>query len=96
MLYNVAVPGPPTCLHLFYNDGGENGDEILYGTADGKVGLVQLTRQGPHTRWLLEPDSANRAGASGGFGAPVANVSSSTSSPVAILTSGGPPKNANA
>ena len=36
--------GPPSCLALFYNDGGEDGDEVLYGTADGKVGLVQLTR----------------------------------------------------
>ena len=36
-----------TCLclpALFYNDGGEDGDEVLYGTADGKIGLVQLTR----------------------------------------------------
>ena len=23
---------------------GENGDEVLYGTSDGKVGLVQLSR----------------------------------------------------
>lgn len=36
--YRVEVPGPPTTLQLFYNDGGENGDEVLYGTADGKVG----------------------------------------------------------
>ncbi len=43
-MYSVELPGPPTCLSLFYNDGGEGGDEVLYGTADGKVGLVQLTR----------------------------------------------------
>ena len=36
--------GPPSCLALFYNDGGENGDEVLYGTEDGKIGLLQLTR----------------------------------------------------
>ena len=42
--YVLFVPGPPSCLALFYNDGGEDGDEVLYGTADGKVGLVQLTR----------------------------------------------------
>ena len=34
------------------------GDEVLYGTADGKIGLVQLNRQGPHTHWLLEPEMA--------------------------------------
>jgi hypothetical protein len=44
LMYSVELPGPPTTLALFYNDGGENGDEILYGTEDGKVGLVQLTR----------------------------------------------------
>lgn len=44
LLYNVELPGPPSCLSLFYNDGGETGDEVLYGTADGKIGLVQLTR----------------------------------------------------
>lgn len=44
LMYNVELPGPPTCLALFYNDGGENGDEVIYGTADGKVGLVQITR----------------------------------------------------
>ena len=37
ILYNVELPGPPSTLHLFYNDGGENGDEVLYGTSDGKV-----------------------------------------------------------
>jgi len=43
-MYNVELPGPPSCLALFYNDGGENGDEVLYGTEDGKIGLLQLTR----------------------------------------------------
>ena len=31
-------------LQLFYNDGGEHGDEVLYGTIDGKIGFVHLTR----------------------------------------------------
>ena len=31
-------------LQLFYNDGGEHGDEVLYGTTDGKIGFVHLTR----------------------------------------------------
>ena len=62
LMYNVELPGPPSCLGLFYNDGGENGDEVLYGTADGKIGLVQLTRNmGPNTRWLLEPETSSGA-----------------------------------
>ena len=40
-----SIEGPPSCLHLFYNDGGDNGDEVLYGTSDGKIGLMKLTRQ---------------------------------------------------
>lgn len=44
VLYSVELPAPPTSLQLFYNDGGENGDQVLYGTADGKIGLVQLGR----------------------------------------------------
>ena len=31
-----------SCNGLFYT--GDNGDEVLYGTSDGKVGLVQLSR----------------------------------------------------
>jgi len=31
-------------LHLNGNEGGESGDEILYGTADGRVGLVRIGR----------------------------------------------------
>ncbi|MPC64960.1 Bardet-Biedl syndrome 7 protein [Portunus trituberculatus] len=44
VLYSVELPSPSTCLQLFYNDGGENGDQLLYGTSDGKIGLVQLGR----------------------------------------------------
>ena len=69
VMYSVELPGPPTAMQLFYNDGGENGDEVgfcslprvvhikgvsiqqvLYGTSDGKIGLVQLTRQGPNSQ----------------------------------------------
>ena len=44
VIYKAQVPGPPSCLHLFYNDGGEEGEEVLFGTADGKIGLLRLTR----------------------------------------------------
>ncbi len=76
--FGAELPGPPTALQLFYNDGGEKGDEVLYGTEDGKVkkkygehehekhsfyqvGLVQLTRQGPHAQWLLEREGVHSA-----------------------------------
>jgi hypothetical protein len=28
VVYSAEVPGPPTCLQLFYNDGGEKGDQV--------------------------------------------------------------------
>ena len=65
LLYSAQLPGPPTCLHPFYNDGGENGDEILYGTSDGKIGLIKLTRQEPQTHWLIDPATPSGGG---GFG----------------------------
>ena len=84
MRYTAELPGPPTCLQLFYNDGGEGGqqvvhgtidwidedddednddedmddedtdnendnDQVLYGTADGKIGLMTLARESPET-----------------------------------------------
>ncbi|KAB7495673.1 Bardet-Biedl syndrome 7-like protein [Armadillidium nasatum] len=53
ILYSVELPAPPTTLQLFYNDGGEYGDQLLYGTSDGKIGLVQLSR------WVCEPTEGN-------------------------------------
>ncbi|XP_070553841.1 BBSome complex member BBS7-like isoform X2 [Ptychodera flava] len=51
--YEVEVPGPPLCLSLFAGDGGDEGEELLYGTADGKVGLVQISSLGPSHRWEI-------------------------------------------
>ena len=59
VLYSAQLPGPPTCIHPFYNDGGEHGDEVLYGTADGKIGLIKLTRQEPQTHWLIDPATSS-------------------------------------
>ena len=28
ILYTAELPGPPTTLQLFYNDGGENGEQV--------------------------------------------------------------------
>ncbi|XP_067943832.1 Bardet-Biedl syndrome 7 protein homolog isoform X2 [Watersipora subatra] len=52
--YEVELPGPPSVIELFCNDGGEQGDEIVYGTSDGRIGLVQVTRTGPIHKWQVE------------------------------------------
>nr|XP_045592027.1 Bardet-Biedl syndrome 7 protein homolog isoform X1 [Procambarus clarkii]XP_045592028.1 Bardet-Biedl syndrome 7 protein homolog isoform X1 [Procambarus clarkii] len=57
VLYSVELPSPPSSLQLFYNDGGENGDQLLYGTSDGKIGLVQLGRGSANHRWVCENGS---------------------------------------
>ncbi|CAH1777872.1 unnamed protein product [Owenia fusiformis] len=59
LLYEVEVPGPPTTLSLYSNDGGEDGNEICYGTSDGKCGLVQINRQQPIHRWELGNEKRN-------------------------------------
>ncbi|XP_042226350.1 Bardet-Biedl syndrome 7 protein homolog isoform X2 [Homarus americanus] len=58
VLYSVELPSPPSTLQLFYNDGGENGDQLLYGTSDGKIGLVQLGRGSASHRWVCESGSS--------------------------------------
>ncbi|XP_006007349.1 Bardet-Biedl syndrome 7 protein [Latimeria chalumnae] len=51
LLYEVEVPGPPTVLALNNGNGGDCGEEVLYGTSDGKIGLVQITSSSPVHRW---------------------------------------------
>ncbi|KAK7486998.1 hypothetical protein BaRGS_00021814 [Batillaria attramentaria] len=53
LLYEVEVPGPPTCLQLSENTGGEEGNEVLYGTSDGRVGVVQIGKLAPTHRWEM-------------------------------------------
>ena len=61
LLYNVEIPGPPSVLHLFYNDGGESGNEVLFGTSSGQIGSIQLNRYEPNTQWLLEKEGVYSA-----------------------------------
>ena len=56
MFYEVEVPGPPSCLLLYNQTGGDSNDEVLYGTFDGKVGLVKLGIEAPVHRWDLTND----------------------------------------
>ena len=48
LLYEAEVPGPPVTLALYENTGGEEGNDVLFGTSDGRVGLVQLGRYNCH------------------------------------------------
>ncbi|XP_030643563.1 BBSome complex member BBS7 [Chanos chanos] len=54
LLYDVEVPGPPSVLELHNKDGGKDGEEVLYGTADGKLGLIKIERSAPVTRWEID------------------------------------------
>ncbi|KAK7922193.1 hypothetical protein WMY93_009095 [Mugilogobius chulae] len=51
LAYGIEVPGPPSVLELYNKDGG---DEILYGTADGKIGVVQIGDQTSSVKWEID------------------------------------------
>ncbi|KAK5896675.1 hypothetical protein CesoFtcFv8_009813 [Champsocephalus esox] len=53
LAYDVEVPGPPSLLELYNKDGGE---EILYGTTDGKIGLVHIGESSASTKWEIDND----------------------------------------
>ncbi|XP_006629230.1 Bardet-Biedl syndrome 7 protein isoform X1 [Lepisosteus oculatus] len=51
LMYDIEVPGPASVLELNNRDGGSQGGEILYGTSDGKLGLLRLTDTSPVHIW---------------------------------------------
>ncbi|KAM8848392.1 BBSome complex member BBS7 isoform 3-T3 [Synchiropus picturatus] len=51
--YNAEVPGPPSVLELYNRDGGE---EVLLGTTDGKIGLIQIGEKEATIKWEIEND----------------------------------------
>uniref|UniRef100_A0A8C5LHY1 Bardet-Biedl syndrome 7 n=1 Tax=Leptobrachium leishanense TaxID=445787 RepID=A0A8C5LHY1_9ANUR len=53
LLYQVEVPGAPSVLTLNDGNGGESGEEILYGTTDGKIGLIHITKNLPVPKWEI-------------------------------------------
>ncbi|XP_073428110.1 BBSome complex member BBS7 isoform X2 [Dendrobates tinctorius] len=53
LLYEVEVPGPPSVLALSSGDGGGTGEELLYGTSDGKIGLIHIARGSPVPKWEI-------------------------------------------
>ncbi|XP_077135152.1 BBSome complex member BBS7 isoform X1 [Ranitomeya variabilis] len=53
LLYEVEVPGPPSVLALSSGDGGGSGEELLYGTSDGKIGLIHIAKGSPVPKWEI-------------------------------------------
>nr|CAD7403390.1 unnamed protein product [Timema cristinae] len=53
VMHTVEIDSSPTVLHLYRNDGGDTGDRVLYGTVDGRVGVLQVGRTGVRNRWLV-------------------------------------------
>uniref|UniRef100_A0A8C9XR43 Bardet-Biedl syndrome 7 n=1 Tax=Sander lucioperca TaxID=283035 RepID=A0A8C9XR43_SANLU len=53
LAYDIEVPGPPSVLELYNKDGGE---EILCGTTDGNIGLVQIGECSAATKWEIDND----------------------------------------
>lgn len=64
MVYEAEVAGPPITLALYNQTAGFSGKEILYGTSDGKVGLIELSMEEPLPKWEL-PNEKRLAGISG-------------------------------
>ncbi|TNN47959.1 Bardet-Biedl syndrome 7 [Liparis tanakae] len=61
LAYDVEVPGPPSVLELYNKDGGKLTflpvcEEILYGTTDGKMGLVQIGEGAAAMKWEIDND----------------------------------------
>ncbi|KAG8454093.1 hypothetical protein GDO86_000653 [Hymenochirus boettgeri] len=53
LMYEVEVPGPPSVLSLNNGNGGESGEELLYGTSDGKIGLIHIAVNTPIPKWEI-------------------------------------------
>jgi Bardet-Biedl syndrome 7 protein len=52
-MYEAEIAGPPATLSLYNRNGGPNGRELLYGTSDGKVGLIEIGIDEPAPKWEL-------------------------------------------
>lgn len=50
-LENVYLAQLEQLTHLFT---GKDGEEVIYGTTDGKLGLVQLTSSSPVSKWVVD------------------------------------------
>lgn len=48
---------------MYNNTGGFSGKEVVYGTSDGKVGLIEITMEEPLPKWEL-PNEKRQSGVS--------------------------------
>ncbi|XP_061643500.1 Bardet-Biedl syndrome 7 protein isoform X2 [Phyllopteryx taeniolatus] len=53
LAYEAEVPGPPSVLERYKKDGGE---DVLYGTTDGKIGLIQIGESVAAIKWEIDND----------------------------------------
>jgi Bardet-Biedl syndrome 7 protein len=53
LVYEVEVAGPPKCTTL-YGAGQSEGEDVLYGTQNGRIGLVQLGSEEPVYHWDID------------------------------------------
>ncbi|XP_075056418.1 BBSome complex member BBS7 isoform X2 [Mixophyes fleayi] len=53
LMYEVEVPGAPSVLALNGGTGGDSGEELLYGTSDGKIGLIHIARDSAVPKWEI-------------------------------------------
>ncbi|XP_012877555.1 PREDICTED: Bardet-Biedl syndrome 7 protein isoform X2 [Dipodomys ordii] len=56
VMYEIEVPGPPTVLALHNGNGGDSGEDLVFGTLDGKLGLIQITASKPVHKWEIRND----------------------------------------
>ncbi|CAI5653038.1 BBSome complex member BBS7 isoform X1 [Oreochromis niloticus] len=56
LAYDIEVPGPPSVLELYKDKDFSLGEEILYGTTDGKIGLVEIGEHSAATKWEIDND----------------------------------------
>ncbi|RZF38664.1 hypothetical protein LSTR_LSTR003470 [Laodelphax striatellus] len=50
----IPLDSNPTCQYLYHNNGGDSGDFLLYGTEDGSIGLLQITKCGHDVKWVIK------------------------------------------
>ncbi|XP_048189524.1 Bardet-Biedl syndrome 7 protein isoform X2 [Perognathus longimembris pacificus] len=56
VMYEIEVPGPPAVLALHNGNGGDSGEDLVFGTSDGKLGLIQITASKPVHKWEIRND----------------------------------------
>nr|XP_039265008.1 Bardet-Biedl syndrome 7 protein homolog isoform X1 [Styela clava] len=61
--YEIEVAGVPQCIVPYLGNGGEDGNEIIYGTVDGTIGHIVVGRDEPNHTWEL-PNDRNLGGVS--------------------------------